>query len=121
MQRQAHSGMTHNNIFNIIIHRHVVKNPIVSFRGVGITVGVLAGVICGLIGWLVYASTFPDKFDSAAAFLANTSQPYTILTGQAVALVVSTIMCIVISVCCGGCDDQVPLKNKKPALKLIQS
>lgn len=73
----------------------------------GVASGVLIGLVCGVTAWLVYASRFENGL---AWFQGNTGRQEVLITGLAVSLGVGGLVCIVVSLTCGGCD---PHRNEE--------
>lgn len=69
--------------------------------GAGVSVGCLGGFTAAVISWLVYASTYNEGLTK---FRENTGRPEPFFTGTAVALGFGGLLCIMVSLSCGGCD-----------------
>jgi len=69
--------------------------------GSGVAVGALVGFVAGFSAWLVVSSTYDDGLEM---FRLNTGQYASMITGAATPLIVGGVVCIIVSMCCGGCD-----------------
>ena len=72
--------------------------------GPGVMSGTIVGLIGALIGWLVYASTYEDGLSK---FHRNTSEPMPVIIGSAIAVVGGGLVCIIVSLMCGGCSSEL--------------
>lgn len=67
--------------------------------GWGVVSGVLAGLMAGVGAWLLYASTFSGGLED---FVRNTTHQPVMITFIATSFVAGGIICILVSLCCGG-------------------
>ncbi len=72
--------------------------------GPGVVSGAMAGFLCGLVAWLVYASTYTEGLDK---FRNNTGEDRPLLVGLAVSLGLGGLICVIVSLSCGGCDSDL--------------
>lgn len=61
-------------------------------------VGTLGGLIVGVVAWLVMAA---NKKGGLQSFLTSTGDPEVMLVGNACALGVGGLLCMVVSLSCG--------------------
>lgn len=84
----------------------------------GFIAGCIGGMVSGVVAWLIYASTYPGGLTS---FLTNTGQPYAMLTGLTVSFGVGGLLCIAISLPCGGCDPTLSEEEQWEYTRLIDN
>lgn len=71
----------------------------------GLTAGSIGGFLCGFIAWLVYSALHEEINDKGLKeFRINTGYHYSMLIGIAGSLGMGGLICILVSLCCGGCD-----------------
>ena len=71
----------------------------------GVIAGALTGAAAGVVSWLVYASTLDGGLSED--FRANTSEARVTIVGSAAALFSGGVVCCLISLCSGGCSDEL--------------
>jgi len=84
----------------------------------GFIAGCLGGLICGVIAWLVYASMYPGGL---GMFMQNTGEPNVALTGLIVSVGMGGLLCIIISLPCGGCDPTLSEEEQWEYTRLIDN
>ena len=72
--------------------------------GAGVATGAIGGFVVAFVAWLVYASTFEGGLTN---FKTNTRRAESMLVGNALALGLGGILCIIVSLTCGGCDNDL--------------
>jgi len=69
--------------------------------GLGVSSGIISGLVAGIGTWLTYAMSFPGGLTD---FVGNTGRQEVMIAAMAASLGVAGIVCIMISLCCGGLD-----------------
>ncbi len=72
--------------------------------GPGIVLGAVVGMAVGFIAWISYASTFDGKLEK---FRENTGRTEVFLVGTATSLGLGGLICVLVSLSCGGCDQNL--------------
>lgn len=84
----------------------------------GILSGGIGGFIAGMVTWLAYASTFDGSLER---FLTNTGRQEVMLAASGVALAAGGLICILISLSCGGCDSTLLEEEEWEKTRMIDN
>ncbi|ELT93697.1 hypothetical protein CAPTEDRAFT_226021 [Capitella teleta] len=84
----------------------------------GILVGGIGGCIAGIVSWLAYAATMDGSLDK---FLVNSGQREVMLTAAAVSLSAGGLLCILVSLSCGGCDNSLLEEEEWEKTRMIDN
>ena len=71
--------------------------------GAGVTAGALGGFVVGMITWLAMASVQPGGL-AMEHFRASTTAWVPLVVGLSLSLGLGCVMCVIVSISCGGCD-----------------